>query len=523
MSVIDADQLQGARKDKATRSNAQTGNEAGNERFTDMSAQAIRDAHDENMSEIGPLDQSHGGESRPELTSFWSDTGPSMLETGLLGPRERSKSENQEPLEPSLDGRPNLPESATNMWQRTFKRALEESENDSLGGFLTAPRFDRDGRRRSTRSSISTVQLPHEHRVSEADVDLLETRVKNNSSHPVEKSLLEMCMRKPDPLPSVNPRRSIVIMDARKRGFNTVGPSKTSRKKSLLGLGRRCSVIGSCSEAERTSGVSTPLKDLLGLWGRFPSHARDDRCGSAGAKDGVAVRDFALACQDENSPSCSAGHSKLNPMFDVQMPESWKMLSFSTGRFTKRKTRSAGSLRGAPAVWPQKSKKGLAARWKRLYRTSSMEFQAYTHNYGHRSSIGVGESVEYPELEVVPGSFGWRSDLDGTMEIDDQHPRDPAGCVQDRLRQPLDTAPWTQTYRDCVGSLSALKSDPHLRRTSLDDGPGPAHDGNLAVGTKQSEELRDSTVDFESQLGKEKEAAKEGLIRKVESMQPLQA
>jgi hypothetical protein len=37
-----------------------------------------------------------------------------------------------------------------------------------------------------------------------------------------------------------------------------------------------------------------------------------------------------------------------------------------------------------------------------------------------------------------------------------------------------------------------------------------------------SAELRDSIVNFESQLGKENEAAKEGLIRRVESMQPLQ-
>ncbi|OCT52206.1 hypothetical protein CLCR_07928 [Cladophialophora carrionii] len=528
MSVIDAYQLQDARKYNTTESNLHAGGDTGTERLTDISAQTIRDAHDEDMSEIGPLDPSHGGEARPELTSFWSDAGPSMLGTGLLVPGKRSKSEDQEPLESSLNGRPNLPESATNLWQRTFKRVLEESENDPLGGFLTAPRFDRDGRRKSTRSSISTVQLPNEHRVSEADVDPLETRVKNNSQHPMEKSLLEVCMRKPDPLPSVNPRRSIVIMEGRKGVYNTVGPSKTSRKKSLLDIGRRFSVIGSCSEAERTSGASTPLKDLLGLWGRFPSHTRDDRCGSAGAKDGVAVRDFGLECQDENSRSCSAGHLKLNPMFDVPTPESRKMLSFSRGRIGKGQTRSAGSLRAmqtsrVPGVRLQKSKKGLAARWKRLYRTSSMEFQAYTHNYGHRSSIGVGASVEYPELEVVPGSVGWRSDLDGTVETDDGHQRERAGCVQDGLQQPLDTAPWTQAYRDCVGSLSALKSDPHLRRASVDDGPGPAQYGHVALGAMQSAELRDSTVDFESQLGKEKEAAKEGLMRKVESMQPLRA
>jgi hypothetical protein len=346
----------------------------------------------------------------------------------------------------------------------------------------------------------------------------------------MEKGLLEVCMKKPDPLPSVNPRRSIAIMDPRKGVFNTVGPSKASRKKSLLDIGRRFSAAGNCSEAERTSGASTPLKDLLGLWGRFPSHTREDRCGSAGAKDGIAVRDFGLECQDENNPSCSARHTRPNLALDVQTPGSWKMLSFSKGRIARGDTRSASSLRTmramrtprTPGGRHYKSGKGLAARWKKLYRTSSMEFQAYTHNYGHRSSIGVGASVEYPELDVVPGIPGWRSDLDGAVEAGDQHRGEPAGCVQDRLQQPLDTAPWTQAYRDCVGSLSALKSDPHLRRTSLDDGPGPARYGNVAPGAMSSAELRDSTVNFESQLGKQNEAAKEGLIRKVESMQPLQ-
>jgi hypothetical protein len=41
----------------------------------------------------------------------------------------------------------------------------------------------------------------------------------------------------------------------------------------------------------------------------------------------------------------------------------------------------------------------------------------------------------------------------------------------------------------------------------------------MRLSAVSSAELRDSTVNFESQLGNENEEAKEGLIRKVESMQ----
>ena len=532
MSIMSVAQLQDARREQMTEISIQAIRDARDEQITDIGAQAIRDARNERMSEVGPLDRSHETDNQPELNSFWSNTEPSTFGPKLSVGGRRSVSDNHEATESTLSAQPMFRGTATNVWQRSFKQAFGEPQNDSLGGFLTAPRFDRDGRRRSTRSSISALQPPHEHRHSEADIDPLESRQQHDLPQVKDKSLLDVCMRKPEPLPSVNPRRSIGFIDTRKQSVNTLGPTKTSRKQSPLDIGRRFSVIGGSREAERASGASTPLKDILGLWGRFASHTREDRSGPAGAKDGVAVRDFALECQDENTPTCSARHTRPSTALEMYTPGSWKMLSFGKkSRHGKHRMKSASSLHAGRAskslrVRPKKSRKGLATRWKKLYRTSSMEIQVYTHNYGHRSSISVGASVEYPELEIVGGSAGWRSHFDGTTDIDHHHhQREEAGRAHDPLSQPsqpLDSASWTQTYRDCVGSLSPLKSDPELRQLSLDEEPQPSQHQQVTL-SGSSADLRDSTVDFVSQLGKESEAAKEGLLRKVESMNPVQA
>ena len=372
------------------------------------------------------------------------------------------------------------------------------------------------------------MQPSHEHRRSDADVDPLDVGPHDEMCRSREKDHLDVCMKKPDPLPIVNPRRSIAIIDTKKDFLTTQGEGKPMQKKSLSGLARRLSVLGT-SEAERESGTDTPLREILGLWGRFPSNTREDRCASAGARDGVSVRDFALECQNENSPAPPTTHQRSATALELHTPSSWKMLSFGKkGRQGKFKAQTASPLRmiaGTQSLGrrPKKARKGLTDRLKKLYRTSSMEFQAYTQNYGHRSSIGMGAGVEYPELEVIQGSTGWRSDLDGTTDTAHQHRSKVSDLSLRHLPSPLDSVPWTQTYRDCVGSLSALKSDPELRRMSIDDEPGRLHNRKATLGGLSSADLRDSTVNFESQLGKENEAAKEGLIRKVESMQLEQA
>ncbi|KIX94895.1 uncharacterized protein Z520_09204 [Fonsecaea multimorphosa CBS 102226] len=472
MSEISTDHLQDARK----------------EQLTEISAQAIRDIHNERMSEIEPR-------------------GPNKSQ-----------------------------ESATNMWQRSLRQALEEPEKDTIGGFLTSPKFDRDGRPRSMRSSISAVQSSHHsHRDSDAELDLdslQEIQIRNESPRPEERRRLQVCIKKPDPLPTVHPRRSTANIDAGNPTPNTRSGKKTSRKKSILDIGRRFTVIGASNESEKASGASTPLKDLFGHWGRFPSHTREDRCGSAGPKDGVAIRDFALDYQDENTPSSLTPRSPWAGSMTTRglhTPGSWKMLHL-VKKDGGDKARNK-SIRGTQSlvVRHKKSRKGLAGRWKRLYRSSSAELRAYALTHGHRSSISVGASVEYPELEVIAGDgderrigacevFDRRPDMDGPAETDHLQDRQVVNRLHDRSFEPLDTQPWTRMYQDCVGSLSALRSDPDLKFGGLGDGPHRLYDRHLTSDSVQSEELRDSTVDFERQLGREHETVTEALIRKIEGM-----
>lgn len=489
------------------------------EQMTEISAQEIRDAHNERMSEIEPRDQIcvHGNSTRP--MESWAHAG--HLTSALHMTSKRTLGSRCEGVSSSTGNeRPKLQESATNVWQRTFKRALEEPENNSLGGFLTSPRFDRDGRRRSTRSSISAVQSLPNQDADSAPLDSGHRQV----PQPKQKRRIEVCIKKPGSLPIVSPRHSIAAIDA-KKGTSEREP-KTLRKTSLLDIGGRFSMVS--GDIERASGASTPLKAILGSWGRFPSYTRDDRCGPAGAKDGIAVRDFAYEPQDQDVHS-PVTRTRSTTALGIYTPGSWKMLSFGKrSRSSKRKTKSADSLRDVRTTQSMKvsSKyryKGLTGRWKKLYRTSSTEFRAYRHNYGHRSSISMGARVECPELEVIPGSPGWRSEIDGAQENSHGHHREVSGLSQDQPGQEKkpDVAPWTQMYRDCVGSFSALKSEPELGQASLDDSPRPMYQlqRQVELGGMSSGELRDSTVNFQSQLGKENESAKEGLIRKVESMQ----
>ncbi|OQV01337.1 hypothetical protein CLAIMM_06716 [Cladophialophora immunda] len=522
MSEISTDQLQDARR----------------EHLTEISVQAVRDAHNERMSAIEPPVDGYITTARPDSCSQRSFVtshtrqSPPFSKTSVTG--RRSRSEDGGTARSVYDGPNKFQESATDMWQRSFKRAMEEPEEDTLGGFLTSPRFDRDGRRRSTRSSISAGQLSHHgHRNSdvENDLDFLqETQIQNESSRLEENRRLQVCIKKPDPLPSVNPRRSIANIDAAKETPNTLPGKKASRKKSILDIGRRFTVIGASGENGRASGASTPLKDLFGLWGRFPSHTREERCGSAGPKDGIAVRDFALDYPDENTPSSPFPRTpwtRPTTARGSQTPGSWKMLQFGKhdgGAKAKNKViRSTQSL----GMRHKKSRKGLAGRWKRLYRSSSTEFRAYAHTHGHRSSISVGAGVEYPELEVIAGAecriggceaFDWRPHVDGPVETEPLQEYQVVHRSRACSPEPLDTQPWTRMYQDCVGSLSALKSDPNLKLDGLGGGPDRLYDRHLTSESVQSGELRDSTVDFEQQLGKEHETVKTGLMRKIEGM-----
>ncbi|KAK5235577.1 hypothetical protein LTR47_003050 [Exophiala xenobiotica] len=506
----------GKRPQKSTKANAPLSEtdveklkDARREQLTEISAQAVRDTFNERMSEIDP--QRAGLLIKTE--QYTARDHSSFL------PRQRqlstaSQIAPDERRPESADGRPELHESTTDLWRRTIKRAMDEPNEDSLGGFLTAPKFDRDGRRRSTRSSFSTVES-HEGHPPQGPA------VHQKQPSPASEGI--PCGDKQEKLTTIVPKRSIAIMETMPDQLMTIGERK--RKKSLLDFGWRSTMSHRADEEEHGSGTSTPLKELLGIWGRFPSHTRNERCGAAGTRDGVVARDFAQEGQDENAPADSAymtpwtGSSMAE---DSRTPGSLRMLSFGRKeRIDKNRTKSMPLPRSheqSLALRAKKSRKGLVGRWKKLYRSSSSDLKAYIHTYGHRTSISLGASVAHPELEVIPGfetHYDGRAELDGTAPSHGRHQREASALSEKVELPPMNEGPWTQTYRDCVGSMSALRSDADIR--SMSEWTDHLFEGGDHISKMKSTELRSSTADFAVELCKELEAAKGGLIKKIES------
>lgn len=209
------------------------------------------------------------------------------------------------------------------------------------------------------------------------------------------------------------------------------------------------------------------------------------RCGPAGGEDGVEVRDFIAMLRDgENQPSSSTAFSTLNasaPNISAPTPGSWRTLPFGRKRRLEKLKSKSMTLPRINNLTPTKNlssnrgPKGLVGRWKKLYRSSSWELRAYTHNHGHRSSIGVGVTAEYPDLECIPGIGDGEEfkrlgpgKVDGTTDAN-QHSLQPTAESRGLglLSAPsFDSQAWTRTYRDCVGSLSALKTEVDLPNIS---------------------------------------------------------
>lgn len=118
-------------------------------------------------------------------------------------------------------------------------------------------------------------------------------------------------------------------------------------------------------KSEVVIGPTTPSRKQYTAWARFPSEDREERNASARISDNVVTRDFA-------PPSPSTG---------LQV----------------------GSEH---AVSPKKKKKrGSALKHKLADLPSVFKGRSFRmRSTGHRSSIAPGGELEYPDLEILPGS-----------------------------------------------------------------------------------------------------------------------
>ncbi|KAI1562396.1 hypothetical protein PtrEW7m1_010955 [Pyrenophora tritici-repentis] len=144
-------------------------------------------------------------------------------------------------------------------------------------------------------------------------------------------------------------------------------------------------------------------KEVVGAWGRYPSHTRHDRTTSAGKADNVQPRDFAL---EAAMRFASAKHDEdcIDP---VQRRPSTPLLP---GEKKKKKRVGSGRVAKSNSMTFGKT---LMKNYSKMFKSQSTEFRR--HGRGHRSSIASGGILEHPELELLPDV--WAGDHNRSKEV----------------------------------------------------------------------------------------------------------
>ncbi|KAI8934040.1 hypothetical protein NX059_008808 [Plenodomus lindquistii] len=245
--------------------------------------------------------------------------------------------------------------------------------------------------------------------------------------------------------------------------------------------------------------------EVVGAWGRYPSHTRHDRTSSAGKLDQVESRDFALEAAIRFASARNDTHDDdlVDPAEHLPSPvllpgEKKRKKRIGTSRMTKSNSMTFG--------------KALMKNYTKMFRSQSTEFRR--HGRGHRSSIVSGGILEFPELELVPNVWtgtesqkdvedrgGRGNDSMATLrprrnssapnltELSSRDGANDSEHAQDRARV------WSVYYDDCVPSYPRVstEADRDFRnhalpmRRSIGDGCMPRHSNTFPYqGPKHS-------------------------------------
>ncbi|KAH6639340.1 hypothetical protein C7974DRAFT_129392 [Boeremia exigua] len=141
--------------------------------------------------------------------------------------------------------------------------------------------------------------------------------------------------------------------------------------------------------------------DIVGAWGRYPSHTREDRANSASKSDRVASRDFALEAAIKFASAQYVDEDMIDPT--ERIPST----PLTPG--DKRRKKKVGGERMAKSN-SMTFGKMFMKNYSNIFKSSSLEFRKHGRN--HRSSIATGGVLEFPELELLPevGKQGYSVD-----------------------------------------------------------------------------------------------------------------
>ncbi|KAK5956187.1 hypothetical protein OHC33_002761 [Knufia fluminis] len=321
-----------------------------------------------------------------------------------------------------------LAESATDMWNRVYRDARKDNAGKDL---LSTPTIEMDDLRRSS----STGTIRHRHR-SIVSMQTPQTAIRrSHSAGPHARQAL----REEDSSPSGRLSKTLKRLSLRHLRSHrpqvtpASGPRKLQKRSSpeLTKKVSKPSIASATRNAKVRSyraGNTPPLKELLGIWGTFPSHDRAERNGPAGETDNVHASDF--------GPQEGTYEVRGDPYTPLQtrsstgalsaMHSTLRRLSIRSKKMDRKKTKSMPFPVVSGDRVHKHAKAVLISRWKRLYRTKSSEWRGYMIAGGHRSSVSAGQPVEYPELETLSGEglFApavWRAnivrEMDGASSI----------------------------------------------------------------------------------------------------------
>lgn len=141
------------------------------------------------------------------------------------------------------------------------------------------------------------------------------------------------------------------------------------------------------AEIRKEFHAQTESSAAVGAWGKYPSHSRPERTSSAGLRDDVQTRDFALEAAIKFA--IGADVDPVDPS-----PESAQ---------SKKKKKKVGTISQSQSLSLGRQ---FIKGYTRMFRSQSTEFRR--HGHGHRTSIAAGGALEYPELEILPEVFASR-------------------------------------------------------------------------------------------------------------------
>jgi hypothetical protein len=186
-------------------------------------------------------------------------------------------------------------------------------------------------------------------------------------------------------------RASTAMLDLHvsNRSELSLRPALVTRRSAISGQEAKSSDQGLSTVFDKQGdGV-----DVVGAWGRYPSHTRTERGASAGKSDLVESRDFALeaAVHVTSAQAVDGDDQELDPTERVPS------LPLLPGQ--KRRKKKVGSGRMVKSTSMTFGRTFLK-HYSRIFRSQSTDFRR--HGKNHRSSITTGGVLEFPELELLP-------------------------------------------------------------------------------------------------------------------------